>query len=225
MPPIEREVEEECGLLTSTCLKPKHSLRRQLFTAFGIASVTAIVVVTLIATLTASSAGQNVKAQARSSLEEQAKTNLGSSSRYVADAISKKFENLDGMVSLIEQATLDRFAGYPDHPGYAADENVPFRDLISGQGRYPLTFGSETSTSESSAVRCFSALFYARFYLKMVSRIKRRTGFRSFKNLTVRSNDDVTPSNDDVTPSNDGDTPSNDGVTPSNDDVNDDATD
>jgi hypothetical protein len=157
MPPIEREVEEECGLLTSTCLKPKHSLRRQLFTAFGIASVTAIVVVTLIATLTASSAGQNVKAQARSSLEEQAKTNLGSSSRYVADAISKKFENLDGMVSLIEQATLDRFAGYPDHPGYAADENVPFRDLISGQGRYPLTFGGETSTSASTAVRCFSS--------------------------------------------------------------------
>jgi len=149
--------EEDCGLLTSSCLKPKHSLRRQLFTAFGVASVTAIVVVTLIATLTATSSGKNVKAQARSSLEAQAKTNLGSSSRYVADAISKKFENLDGMVSLIEQATLDRFAGYPDHPGYAADENVPFHDQFSGQGRYPLTFAGETSTSEPTAVRRFNS--------------------------------------------------------------------
>jgi hypothetical protein len=59
-----------------------------------------------------------VKEKARASLEDQAKQNLGSSSRYVAESISKKFDNLGGMVSLMEQATLDRFAGYPSDAGY-----------------------------------------------------------------------------------------------------------
>ena len=41
----------------------------------------------------------------------QAKYNLGSSSRFVAETVSKKFDNLAGVTAIIEQAVLDRFAG------------------------------------------------------------------------------------------------------------------
>ena len=41
----------------------------------------------------------------------QAKSNLGSSSRFVAETVSKKFDNLAGVTAIVEQAVLDRFAG------------------------------------------------------------------------------------------------------------------
>ena len=53
-------------------------------------------------------------------------------------AVSQKFANLDGMASIMQQATMDRFAGYPDHPGYPGDLNVPFFDIVSRTNKYPL---------------------------------------------------------------------------------------
>ena len=38
----------------------------------------------------------------------------------------------------MQQATMDRFVGYPDHPGYPGDLNVPFFDIVSRTNKYPL---------------------------------------------------------------------------------------
>jgi len=40
------------------------------------------------------------------------------------------------------QATLDRFAGYPDHPGYVNDGQVPFFDMATKTNKYPLSAGA-----------------------------------------------------------------------------------
>ena len=122
--------------LQATCLKPRYSLRYQLFVSFGATSAIAIGVVMLVATLTAKSSGDSVKSEVRKLLRDQVIANTRSSSEHAADTLSKTFENLEGVVSLLAEVTSDRIVGYPDE-GWQIDKFVPFFDTISGENVYP----------------------------------------------------------------------------------------
>lgn len=124
-------------VLQATCLKPRYSLRYQLFASFGVTAACAIGVVVLAATLTAKSSGEALKTVSRLLLQEQVVANARTSSQHAADSLSKKFENLEGVVSLLGEVTRDRIVGYP-REGWQNDENIPFLDTFSGRNIYPL---------------------------------------------------------------------------------------
>jgi hypothetical protein len=97
------------NVLNKLCLKRTWSTRRQLLTSFGTTSVLAIGAVMIIATATTHRSGENVKDEARESLTDQATANLGASTRYTAETLSKKlFDNLGGAAAILEQGTRDR---------------------------------------------------------------------------------------------------------------------
>lgn len=77
--------------------------------SFGTTSILAIGAVMIIATLTAKDSGRKVKNEARQSLSTQVTDNLGASSRYVAEIISRKlFDNLGGAAAILEEGIRDR---------------------------------------------------------------------------------------------------------------------
>lgn len=123
--------------LQATCLKPRYSLRFQLFASFGVTSAIAIGVVVLVAALTVKSSGESVKTEAWQLLGTQVIANTRASSEHAADTLSKKFENLEGVVSLLGELTRDRIVGYPDQE-WQTDSFVPFADTVTGQNVYPL---------------------------------------------------------------------------------------
>jgi len=124
-------------MLQATCLKPRYSLRYQLFVSFGVSSAIAIGVVVLVATLTAKSSGESVKTQARELLRTQVIANTRASSEHAADTLSKKFENIEGVVSLLGELTKDRIVGFPSQD-WQNDAFVPFFDTVSGTNVYPI---------------------------------------------------------------------------------------
>ena len=62
----------------------------------------------------------------------QVVANAQASSQHAADTLSKKFENLEGVVSLLGEVTRDRIVGYP-REGWQNDDDVPFLDTVSGR--------------------------------------------------------------------------------------------
>jgi hypothetical protein len=124
-------------LLQATCLKPHYSLRYQLFMSYGITSAIAIGVVMLVATLTVKSTGDFVISEARDLLKSQVIANTRASSENAANTLSRKFEHLEGVVSLMAELVSDRIVGYPNND-WEADRHVPFFDSLSGKNVYPL---------------------------------------------------------------------------------------
>jgi len=120
-----------------TCLKPKYSLRRQLFVSYGLTGAVSIGVVMLIATLTATSIGEHLNEHAQDLLRGQVITNTRSFSEHAADTLSEKFENLEHGVLLLAELTRDRIVGYP-RDGWETDLHVPFYDTLSGKNVYPI---------------------------------------------------------------------------------------
>jgi len=119
---------ESPSCLQRTCLSPSHSLRNQLYLSYGTVSAVALLFVILAAIITTTLSGNQVKTMSRQHLEAWAKRQLGHSSHKAAATLTRKFSNFDGLASIMMEAASDRFVGYPDHPGYASDANVPFVD-------------------------------------------------------------------------------------------------
>ena len=120
-----------------TCLKPKYSLRRQLFLAYGVTGAVSIGVVMLISILTAVTIGDNIKDEARDLLKGQVITNTRSFSEHAADTLSKKFQNLEHGVLLLAELARDRIVGYPSD-GWETDLHVPFHDTLTDKNVFPI---------------------------------------------------------------------------------------
>eukprot|EP00520_Triparma_pacifica_P008837 CAMPEP_0118669550 /NCGR_PEP_ID=MMETSP0785-20121206/20964_1 /TAXON_ID=91992 /ORGANISM="Bolidomonas pacifica, Strain CCMP 1866" /LENGTH=1805 /DNA_ID=CAMNT_0006564247 /DNA_START=118 /DNA_END=5535 /DNA_ORIENTATION=+ len=115
-------------------------LRTQLLLYFGATAGIAVGLCAIIAILTTTSLGSQVKTDARSALSSQAKSNLAWASTYASETLSAKLSNLDGMASFMQQVTMDRFVGYPDNSEYANDGFVPFKDSVTDKNKYPLAW-------------------------------------------------------------------------------------
>ncbi|CAB9497324.1 expressed unknown protein [Seminavis robusta] len=127
--------------LQRTVLKPQYYLRRQLFLSFGTTAFLAISFFILIGILTAIWSGQSVMGEARLVQEDLARYTLSTSARYVAETITKKFQNFETASDILREATRDRVVGYkrPDFITHnRSDSHVPFEDWETGQRAYPL---------------------------------------------------------------------------------------
>ena len=125
--------------LYKTCLHQKLSLKNQLFLSFGLVSTLSLGVLIVTAILMIQHAGSHVKELSREDLELATEEKLSAASRIIAESVAAGLDHIKGIPSILVETTRDRFVGYPDHPGYADDSLVPFRDMVSGRNVYPLS--------------------------------------------------------------------------------------
>ena len=104
---------------------------------FGSTAFLTITIAVVLAVIAAKMAGQVVADKSRASLRDQVIRSIQTSSGEVADVISRRIENLQGLVTLQSEVVRDRIVGYPE-PGWEDDQYVPFLDILSGQNQYPL---------------------------------------------------------------------------------------
>jgi hypothetical protein len=128
-------------ILLKTCLRPNFYLRRQLFLSFGTTAIAAILFFVCIGALTAIWSGNSVMEEAGAVQRELARHTLGTSARYVAETVTKKFNNYETASGLLREVTRDRIVGYKT-PAFLdpsrTDQLVPFFDRLTGQAQYPL---------------------------------------------------------------------------------------
>jgi len=127
--------------LHKTVLRPQFYLRRQLFLGFGSTASLAVLFFVCIGILSASLSGKTVMDEARFVQEDLARYALGTSARYVAETITKKFNNYETASALLREASMDRMAGYktPEFLNTSTtDVHVPFVDSLTGQAKFPL---------------------------------------------------------------------------------------
>ena len=121
----------------TTCLRPKYSLRTQLFLSFGIVTVLSVVFVMATAIVTTREAGERVVARGVSSADEWVIGRMIPLARYMGEILDQKHTSLDGLTLLLSQATQDRLRGYPNTPGYQQDTSTPFYNQYTQQNQYP----------------------------------------------------------------------------------------
>ncbi|CAB9506181.1 expressed unknown protein [Seminavis robusta] len=131
------------GILQKTVLQPHYYLRRQLYFSFGITACLGISFFVGIGILTATLSGLTVIHEARQVQEDLARHTLGTSARYTAETITKKFNNYVTASALLRQATMDRIVGYKHESNTflspeTTDRWIPFLDSDTGAPIYPL---------------------------------------------------------------------------------------
>ena len=112
-------------------LKPKYSLRFQLWISFGSTAALAIVIVCVSAAILSIQAGKVVQATAESALQEQVVRTIQSSSALLADTVAKNLDNLLTSVSILATVTQDRM----DEPFYDTPNTTT---TTRGKQQYPL---------------------------------------------------------------------------------------
>ena len=105
------------------------SLRTHLFFSFGFVCLVSLGVIAGIELATLYRASASLRGIGRRNLELRASDKFGSVSRYIADIIHQRMKQYDGLARILGELTKERFAGYPDAPGYLEDTNVPFPDM------------------------------------------------------------------------------------------------
>lgn len=128
-------------VLQKTVLKQEYYLRRQLFLSFGTTAFLAISFFIFIGVLAAVLSGQSVMNEARNVQEELARYTLGTTARYAAETVTKKFSNFETASDMLREATRDRIVGYKTAEFMSAnetDQQVPFVDYDTGRRIYPL---------------------------------------------------------------------------------------
>ena len=120
-----------------TCLKPSHSLRRQLLLSFGSASFVAITIVVSLTAFTAYRVRKVVNGHSDHLFREQVTRRLVRNSGYVTETLATYFENIHSSIQLMTEIVQDRIVGYPDL-GWEEDLHVPFMDRETGTNKYPL---------------------------------------------------------------------------------------
>ena len=121
----------------TTCLRPKYSLRTQLFLSFGIVTVLSVVFVMATAIVTTREAGERVVARGVSSADQWVIGRMIPLARYMGEILDQKHVSLDGLTLLLSQATQDRLRGYPNSPGYHQDTLAPFYNQHTQRNQYP----------------------------------------------------------------------------------------
>ena len=119
--------------LGKCCLRPGLTLRTQMMLSFGsicVITITTVVVICIVLTVLA---GDNVRETASATVEDITDKYRAARARYVAETLDQRILLFD-TVRLIEEATMDRFDGYPD----PTDDNVPFKDMITQKNIYPI---------------------------------------------------------------------------------------
>uniref|UniRef100_A0A7S4NFJ6 Uncharacterized protein n=1 Tax=Odontella aurita TaxID=265563 RepID=A0A7S4NFJ6_9STRA len=81
-------------------------------------------------------AGNSIRSASKQQLQVWARKRASSSARLVSDALDPMMPR--DAVNIIGQVLKDRFAGYPNDPGYLNDTLVPFHDMDSGRRMYPV---------------------------------------------------------------------------------------
>ena len=127
--------------LQKTVLKQDYYLRRQLFLSFGTTAFLAISFFIFIGVLAAVLSGKSVMNEASNVQEELARYTLGTTARYAAETITKKFSNFETASDMVREATRDRIVGYKTAEFMSTnetDQQVPFVDYDTGRRIYPL---------------------------------------------------------------------------------------
>jgi len=128
-----RKTTERRGILHCLCLRPAYSLRTQLMLSFGTLSALATIFVVITCIAVSAWAAGDVNDEYSREFVQLGERIQGRTARYLAESVSDKLLPV-GLVDRLQQATQDRFAGYPS----PTDEFIPFRDMISGKRVYPI---------------------------------------------------------------------------------------
>jgi hypothetical protein len=104
--------------------------------SYGCTAVFTIVIVVILAALSAQHAGRTVKEQTSSLFDKQVHEGLGQSKLQTSNLFTQKFQTLRGSAALLSEIIRDRIVGYPDN--FADDQNVPFVDSETGRNAYPI---------------------------------------------------------------------------------------
>lgn len=125
--------DESRDAMHRTCLRPGYTLSKQLMLSFGSISAVTIIFVLVVCIVVAISAGESVKSINADSFEVLAKDRQGTTARYLAESLDQRLMLFDS-VKMLEEATQDRFEGYPE----PTDDFVPFLDVYSQTRKYPI---------------------------------------------------------------------------------------
>jgi len=125
--------------MSAPCLKPQDSLREQLNKAFVSTSLITLSLVLIVTLSTIFGIANMTDSEATDALVGQLQENMVRTSGDIAATVYKRMGNIAGVVGLVEQALLDRMAGYPTDPRYIDDTFLPFENALDGNARgYPL---------------------------------------------------------------------------------------
>ncbi|CAB9506473.1 expressed unknown protein [Seminavis robusta] len=133
--PTQESMARWC--LRSTCLRSSLSLQSQMLLSFGVVSSLTIGIVMVICIVVSIVSGNKVHELTKDSLHEFSHEMEGKMVRYVAEALNSQLSP-DDIVHILHDATVDRFVGYPNHPGYENDTLTPFRDVYTRNNIYPV---------------------------------------------------------------------------------------
>ncbi|CAB9525401.1 expressed unknown protein (Partial), partial [Seminavis robusta] len=122
------------AFLRRTCLNSNFNLRTQMMLSFGVVSACSILLVVLVCIVVSVMCGAQVQQITQQSFSDLIRSKEGTTARYLAEGLTLRLLPLD-LVQVLYEATRDRFAGYPT---YEDDSKVPFFDMISQTGRYPI---------------------------------------------------------------------------------------
>ena len=99
-------------IFQQTCLKQSYSLRKQLMLSFGPSTVLTIALVVSLAVLFAILAGDRVRQEAGTVLQNQLVASFVSSSAHVAERMTYRLQREESAVQIMVESTRDRIVGY-----------------------------------------------------------------------------------------------------------------
>ena len=99
-------------LITSCCLKPTYSLRRQLVESYGTTAFLSIGSVVIFGILVVIHSGYLVKENARYGLTLQVTTKLHTLNKHAAFVLTEKLSYYRGTSTLLSEFVRDRIVGY-----------------------------------------------------------------------------------------------------------------
>lgn len=125
---------QKLGCFRRIFLNPSYSLRKQMLLTFGAVSTLTILVIMLVSIIATFVAGYQAKEESKATAEQLIKVSLGTTARYVAEAISPRIMPVD-IANIMKEFLLDRFVGYPI---IEDDSATPFYSSEEGTNIYPI---------------------------------------------------------------------------------------
>lgn len=104
--------------------------------SYGCTALLTIMLVVVLATIAAEHAGNIVREQTSSLLQDLVIDGLQETEFQTAGLVTQKFQTLRGSAALLAEIIRDRIVGYPDD--FENGQNVPFFDMETGENTYPL---------------------------------------------------------------------------------------
>ena len=150
------------SLMGLLCLNPKYRLKTQLMISFGTVNLLTILIIIAACIGVTTYLGETIKDINQNAFQYKLVPEIQSRSvRYLAESLEQQLMPKN-MISIIVEATMDRFQGYPDTlflHDYDEQQQVPFKDVISNNFIYPINhsgsaggdFISNNSNETSSA--------------------------------------------------------------------------